>query len=51
MRWEGEGDVIGSGHVVNWRPTSDSDRLRVAIRSRGGVAVLSLRASEAKLAV
>jgi hypothetical protein len=46
-RWEGDGEIEGAGPEVRWRPTEPSDRLRVAIRSRGGVAVLSLRAEEA----
>lgn len=46
-RWEADGDVEGAGPEVRWRPSGPSDRVRVAIRSRGGVAVLSLRAEEA----
>jgi radical SAM superfamily enzyme YgiQ (UPF0313 family) len=49
-RWEADGDVLGEGLCVRWRPAGPSDRVRVAIRSRGGVAVLSLKASEAKSA-
>jgi radical SAM superfamily enzyme YgiQ (UPF0313 family) len=48
-RWEAEGDVIGDGLEIRWRPSGPADRVRVAIRSRGGVAVLSLKAAEAKL--
>ncbi|HZF52782.1 MAG TPA: hypothetical protein VE093_29200, partial [Polyangiaceae bacterium] len=47
-RWEADGDVIGDGPEVRWRPLGPADRVRVAIRSRGGVAVLSLRAEDAK---
>ncbi len=47
-RWEAQGDVIGSGAEVCWRPSGACDRLRVAVRTRGGVAVISLRADEAK---
>lgn len=50
-RWEAEGDVIGSGLSVSWRPSGACDRLRVAVRTRGGVAVVSLRVDEAKQAV
>jgi hypothetical protein len=48
-RWEADGDVTGDGLEVSWRPSGPSDRIRVAIRSRGGVAVLSLRAEAAKI--
>lgn len=47
-RWEADGDVTGSGAEVRWRPHGPADRVRVAIRSRGGVAVLSLKADEAR---
>lgn len=50
-RWEADGEVQGSGVEVRWRPDGPADRVRVAIRSRGGVAVLSLRADEASGAV
>ena len=46
-RWEADGDVNGNGLEASWRPSGEADRVRVAIRSRGGVAVLSLRADEA----
>jgi anaerobic magnesium-protoporphyrin IX monomethyl ester cyclase len=46
-RWEADGDIRGDGAEVRWRPADAYDRVRVAIRSRGGVAVLSLRAGEA----
>jgi radical SAM superfamily enzyme YgiQ (UPF0313 family) len=48
-RWEADGDLSGEGTEVSWRPRGDTDRVRVAVRTRGGIAVLSLRASEAKL--
>ncbi len=50
-RWEGDGEVVGDGVSVTWKPTRPSDRLRVAVRSRGGVAIVSLRAEEAALVV
>jgi hypothetical protein len=50
-RWEGDGDVVGSGLEVTWRPARPSDRIRVTVRSRGGVATLSLRADQARLVV
>ncbi len=49
-RWEAEGEVEGDGAEVRWRPEGPADRVRVAVRSRGGVAVVSLRAEEAKRA-
>lgn len=45
-RWEAEGSIDGAGLSVRWRPLGPLDRVRVAIRSRGGVAVLSMRADE-----
>ncbi len=45
-RWEGDGEVIGDGTSVIWKPRAKTDRLRVAVRSKGGVAVVSLRAEE-----
>ncbi len=45
-RWEGDGPIDGDGSSVRWHPGSGDDQLRVAIRTRGGVAVLALRARE-----
>jgi len=47
-RWEADGDVVGDGRTVRWRPRNGDDRIRVAVRSRGGVAVVSMRAEEAE---
>ena len=47
-KWEADGDFVGQGLEVSWRPDAPTDRIRVAIRSRGGVAVLSMRAEDAK---
>jgi radical SAM superfamily enzyme YgiQ (UPF0313 family) len=44
VRWESDGDTRADGHEVEWTPRDPDDRLRVAVRSRGGVAVVSLRA-------
>jgi anaerobic magnesium-protoporphyrin IX monomethyl ester cyclase len=44
-RWQCDGIVHGDGAEVAWTPKSEHDQLRVAVRSRGGVAVVSLRAS------
>lgn len=43
-RWEADGVVQGDGLTAEWYPTGPMDRVRVGIRSRGGVAILSLRA-------
>lgn len=45
-RWQAEGDVDGDGREVVWKPSSDADLLSVAVRSRGGVSVVSLRVSD-----
>jgi hypothetical protein len=46
-RWEAEGAVEGDGLEVLWLPSGPHDRLRLAVRSRGGVAVVSLAPVEA----
>lgn len=45
-RWEAEGEVTGEGPEIAWRPASDRSHVRVAVRSRHGVAVVTLRASD-----
>lgn len=44
-RWEAEGAIDGDGPSVAWRPASSEDQLAVAVRTKGGVAVVTLRAS------
>ncbi len=44
-RWEAEGAIEGDGPSVAWRPASAEDQIAVAVRTRGGVAVVTLRAS------
>lgn len=46
LRWEAAGEVIGTGREIEWVPSSEDDQLRLAVRAKGGVAVVSLRASE-----
>ena len=46
LRWEGDGAIEGEGREVIWRPGADSDQLRLGVRTRGGVAVVSLRARD-----
>ncbi|MBI5537489.1 MAG: radical SAM protein [Deltaproteobacteria bacterium] len=43
-RWQASGEIEGDGGQVVWTPGSPEDQLRVAVRSHGGVAVVSLRA-------
>jgi hypothetical protein len=45
-RWEGDGELVGEGREVTWRPDSERDQLRVGVRSRGGIAVAALRAGD-----
>lgn len=45
--WQSEGEVIGQGSEVEWIPESPDDQIRVAVRSKGGVSIVSLRACEA----
>jgi hypothetical protein len=47
-RWEAGGEVSGEGGdrtwtSVTWTPSSETDMLRVAVRTEGGVSVLELR--------
>ena len=45
VRWEADGIVDGDGREVRWTPEDAGDSaLRAAVRSRGGIAVVSLRA-------
>ena len=44
-RWEAEGTIDGDGAVVEWVPASAEDQIAVAVRTRGGIAVVTLRAS------
>ncbi|MBW2732963.1 MAG: hypothetical protein JRH20_11275, partial [Deltaproteobacteria bacterium] len=44
LRWESDGVVEGEGMEVCWFPESESDQLRVAVRTQGGVAIVTLRA-------
>ncbi|MCC7542965.1 MAG: hypothetical protein IT379_42510, partial [Deltaproteobacteria bacterium] len=48
VRWEADGVVVGDGLEVDWTPEDADDQLRVAVRSRGGVAVVALRACEVR---
>lgn len=43
-RWESAGELEGDGVEARWRPSGDADHVRVAVRARGGVAVVTLRA-------
>jgi hypothetical protein len=46
LRWQGGGAIEGEGREVLWRPESPIDQISVGVRSRGGVAVVSLRAKD-----
>ena len=46
-RWEGDGTIEGQGREVSWFPDSETDQIRVGVRSLGGVAVAALRAGGA----
>ncbi len=48
IRWQSDGAVEGDGREVLWTPASPDDQLRVAVRTIGGVAIVSLRASEVR---
>ena len=43
IRWQSDGEVVGTDRQVTWAPSSDDDQLNVAVRSRDGVAVGELR--------
>ncbi|NOY92758.1 MAG: B12-binding domain-containing radical SAM protein [Deltaproteobacteria bacterium] len=45
LRWEGDGAIEGEGRGVRWTPETPTDQIRVAVRSKGGVAVVALRAA------
>ena len=45
-RWCAEGAIDGDGREVLWRPSGDDDQVEVAVRSRGGVSVVALRARD-----
>jgi len=47
IRWEGDGTIEGDGREVRWTPASPTDRLRVAVRTKGGIAVVSLGVRDA----
>lgn len=44
IRWEGVEGTTLETREVSWTPTGPFDQLRVAVRTRGGVAITSLRA-------
>jgi radical SAM superfamily enzyme YgiQ (UPF0313 family) len=45
-RWEAEGELAGEGPEITWVPATERSHVRVAVRSRRGVAVVTLRASD-----
>lgn len=46
LKVECDGQLVVDGARVSWVPSSDDDQLRVAVRTRGGVAVATVRARE-----
>jgi hypothetical protein len=46
LRWKADGTVTGEGESVEWLPSSPQDQICVAARTKGGIAIASLRASE-----
>jgi anaerobic magnesium-protoporphyrin IX monomethyl ester cyclase len=44
VRWEADGALDGGEREIRWRPGAEDDLLAVAVRSRGGVSLLTLRA-------
>ncbi len=43
-RWEGDQILAAEGRTARWRPVAPTDQIRVGVRTRGGVAVLAVRA-------
>ncbi len=48
VRRESEGLVEGAAREIRWRPAAEDDQLRVGVRTRGGVAVATLRAKRVR---
>ncbi len=52
LRWQTEGAVAGDlddpAAVLAWTPAGDDDQLTVAVRTKGGVAITSLRVTEVR---
>ncbi len=46
IRWQADGDIAGEGTSVRWKPLTERDQIRVAVRTRGGVAIASLRLAD-----
>ncbi|MDD9932830.1 MAG: radical SAM protein [Myxococcales bacterium] len=44
--WAGDGWLQDEGMTARWRPTTERDHVRVAVRTASGIAVVSLRASQ-----
>jgi len=43
LRWQSDGRIEGEGRRVLWIPGSAMDQISVGVRSRGGIAVVSMR--------
>jgi hypothetical protein len=46
LRWQSRGEIEGEGREVLWKPESAGDQISVGVRSRGGVAIVSLKAKD-----
>ncbi len=44
--WQVDGERIGSGPSCDWQPTSPEQRICVAVRAKGGVAIATMRADQ-----
>jgi len=44
--WQVNGERIGDGGSCQWRPRSPDEQICVAVRTQGGVAIMSLRADD-----
>jgi hypothetical protein len=44
--WHAEGPVEQDDRAARWTPASNDDQLRVAVRTRGGIAVVTVRAAD-----
>jgi hypothetical protein len=48
VRWSADGTIRERGSTVRWLPDSEWAQLRVAVRTRGGVAVAAIRAADVR---
>lgn len=46
LRWQARGRIEGEAQTVRWFPADEEDRLVVAVRSKQGLALASVRARQ-----